>query len=55
MAETSSNIDELKLHLDTMFNFASQVSYTPKPSSPVIQAGKSLIGIKPEDPPKNLN
>ena len=54
MAETASNIDELKLHLDTMFNFASQVSYTPNHLLPVIQAGKSLIGIKPEDPPKNL-
>ena len=54
MAETASNINELKLHLDTMFNFASQVSYTPNHLLPVIQAGKSLIGIKPEDPPKNL-
>ena len=54
MAETASNIDELKVHLDTMFNFASQVSYTQNHLLPVIQAGKSLIGIKPEDPPKNL-
>ena len=54
MAETASNIDELKLHLDTMFNFASQVSYAPNHLLPVIQAGKSLIGIKPENPPKNL-
>ena len=54
MAETASNIDELKVHLDTLFNFASQVSYTQNHLLPVIQAGKSLIGIKPEDPPKNL-
>ncbi len=54
MAKTASNIDELKVHLDTLFNFASQVSYTQKHLLPVIQAGKSLIGIKPEDPPKNL-
>ena len=54
MAETVSNIDELKVHLDTLFNFASQVSYTKNHLLPVIQAGKSLIGIKPEDPPKNL-
>jgi hypothetical protein len=54
VAETASNIDELKLHLDTMFNFASQVSYAPNHLLPVIQAGKSLIGIKPENPPKNL-
>jgi|TARA_Y100000031_G_scaffold103485_1_gene113504 hypothetical protein len=54
VAETVSNIDELKLHLDTMFNFSSQVSYTPNHLLPVIQAGKSLIGIKPENPPKNL-
>ena len=54
MAETTSNIDELKVHLDTLFNFASQVSYTQNHLLPVIQAGKSLIGIKPEDPPKNL-
>ena len=54
MAETVSNIDELKVHLDTLFNFASQVSYTQNHLLPVIQAGKSLIGIKPEDPPKNL-
>ena len=54
MAETASNIDELKVHLDTLFNFASQVSYTQNHLLPIIQAGKSLIGIKPEDPPKNL-
>ena len=54
MVKTASNIDELKLHLDAMFNFVSQVSYTPNHLLPVIQAGKSLIGIKPEDPPKNL-
>jgi len=54
VAETASNIDELKVHLDTLFNFASQVSYTQNHLLPVIQAGKSLIGIKPEDPPKNL-
>ena len=54
MAETTSNIDELKIHLNTLFNFASQVSYTQNHLLPVIQAGKSLIGIKPEDPPKNL-
>ena len=49
MAETTSNIDELKDHLDILFNFASQVSYTNNHLLPVIQAGKSLIGIKPED------
>jgi len=54
VAETTSNIDELKVHLDSLFNFASQVSYTKNHLLPVIQAGKSLIGIKPEDPPKNL-
>ena len=54
MAETASNIDELKVHLDTLFNFASQVSYTQNHLLPVIQAGKSLIGIKPEYAPKNL-
>ena len=54
MDETASNIDELKIHLDTLFNFASQVSYTQKHLLPVIQAGKSLIGIKPDNPPKNL-
>ena len=54
MAETASNIDELKVHLDTLFNFASQVSYTQNHLLPVIQAGKSLIGIRPENPPKNL-
>ena len=54
MAETASNIDELKVHLDTLFNFASQVSYTQNHLLPIIQAGKSLIGIKPENPPKNL-
>ncbi len=54
MAETPSNIDELKLHLDTLFNFASQVSYTQNHLLPIVQAGKSLIGIRPEDPPKNL-
>ena len=54
MAETASNIDELKVHLDTLFNFASQVSYTKNHLLPIIQAGKSLIGIKPENPPKNL-
>ena len=37
-----------------MFNFASQVSYAPNHLLPVIQAGKSLIGIRPENPPKNL-
>ena len=46
MAENTSNIDELKVHLDTLFNFASQVSYTQNHLLPVIQAGKSLIGIK---------
>jgi len=54
VAETASDIDELKVHLDTLFNFASQVSYTQNHLLPVIQAGKSLIGIKPADPPKNL-
>jgi hypothetical protein len=54
VAETASNIDELKVHLDTLFNFASQVSYTQNHLLPVIQAGKSLIGIRPENPPKNL-
>ena len=54
MAETASNIDQLKVHLDTLFNFASQVSYTQNHLLPVIQAGKSLIGIRPENPPKNL-
>ena len=54
MAETASNIDELKVHLDTLFNFASQVSYTQNHLLPVIQAGKSLIGIRPENPPTNL-
>ena len=53
-SKTASNIDELRVHLDTLFNFASQVSYTQNHLLPVIQAGKSLIGIKPEDPPKNL-
>ncbi len=54
VAETTSNIDELKLHLNAIFNFASQVSYAPNHLLPVVQAGKSLIGIKPENPPKNL-
>ena len=54
MAKSASNIDELKVHLDTLFNFASQVSYTSNHLLPVIQAGKSLIGIKPEYAPKNL-
>ena len=54
MAKTASKIDELKVHLDALFNFASQTPYTQKHLIPVIQAGKSLIGIKPENPPKNL-
>ena len=54
MAETSSNINELKAHLNSLFNFASQVSYTQNHLLPVVQAGKSLIGIRPENPPKNL-
>jgi len=54
VAETSSNINKLKAHLNTLFNFASQVSYTQNHLLPVVQAGKSLIGIKPESPPKNL-
>ena len=54
MAKTSSKINELKVHLEALFYFASQVPYSQHHLLPVIQAGKALIGIKPEDPPKNL-
>jgi len=54
VADPSSKINELKIHLEALFNFASQVPYSQQHLLPAIQAGKSLIGIKPDDPPKNL-
>ena len=54
VAEPSSKIKELKIHLEALFNFASQVPYSQRHLLPVIQAGKALIGIKPKNPPKNL-
>jgi len=52
--DNSLKINELKVHLDALFNFASQVTYSQKHLLPVVQAGKSLIGINPNIPPKNL-
>ena len=54
VVDNSLKINELKVHLDALFNFASQVTYSQKHLLPVVQAGKSLIGINPKIPPKNL-
>jgi len=54
VANNSYNINDLKVHLEALFNFASQVPYRQNHLLPVIQAGKSLIGIKPDAPIKNL-
>ena len=47
-------IEGLKDRVDTMFSFASQVSYRENHLLPVIQASKSLIGMNLEDPPQVL-
>ena len=54
VVDNSLKINELKVHLDALFNFASQVTYSQKHLLPVVQAGKSLIGINSNIPPKNL-
>ena len=54
VVDNSLKINELKVHLDALFNFASQVTYSQKHLLPVVQAGKSLIGINPNIPPENL-
>ena len=54
VVDNASKINELKVHLDALFNFASQVAYSQKHLLPVVQAGKSLIGINPIIPPKIL-
>ena len=54
MAGKNNNIDDLKLHFDSLFCFASQVPFTNNHPLPVIQAVKSLIGINPEEPPPVL-
>ena len=46
--------NEIKSHLDTLFVFASQVPYKSEHLLPVVQASKSLIGIKLEAIPSNL-
>jgi len=46
--------ESLKESIDTMFSFASQVSYEQDHLLPVIQASKSLIGMKLDSPPRNL-
>ena len=43
VVDNSLKINELKVHLDALFNFASQVTYSQKHLLPVVQAGKSLI------------
>ena len=47
-------VDELKQHLDSMFNFASNVPYKKNHLLPLIQASKSLIGLNLDNPPRNL-
>ena len=47
-------IEGLKDRVDTMFSFASQVSYRKNHLLPVIQASKSLIGMNLDDPPQIL-
>ena len=54
VVDNSLKINELKVHLGALFNFASQVAYSQKHLLPVVQAGKSLIGINPNIPLKNL-
>ena len=54
VVDNSLKINELKVHLDALFNFASQITYSQKHLLPVVQAGKSLIGINPNIPPKNF-
>ena len=46
--------ESLKESIDTMFSFASQVSYEQDHLLPVIQASKSLFGMKLDSPPRNL-
>ena len=47
-------VDKLKLHMDSLFIFASRVPYGNIHPLRVIQASKSLIGINPDNPPKVL-
>ena len=47
-------IEGLKDRVDTMFSFASQVSYKENHLLPVIQASKPLIGLNLNDPPQIL-
>ena len=47
-------VDKLKLHMDSIFIFASRVPYSEIHPLRVIQACKSLIGINPDNPPKVL-
>ena len=48
------NKNDLRTYLDTLFVFASQVSYNNDHLFPIINASKSLIGLDLNRPPQKL-
>ena len=46
--------DILKERMDSLFTFASKVPYESNHLLPIIQAGKSLIGMNIDSPPRSL-
>ena len=54
VVEKPFNTEDLKKNLDSLFDFASKIFYQQKHLMITLQAAKSLIGIDPSNPSKNL-
>tara|TARA_B100001250_G_scaffold397294_1_gene404251 strand:- start:340 stop:1194 length:855 start_codon:yes stop_codon:yes gene_type:complete len=52
--ENNNSQQELKIHMDSLFDFSSRVPYQKSHLISTLQAAKSLIGINPKKPPKQM-
>jgi hypothetical protein len=54
VAENNKSPQDLKSHMDSLFDFSSRIPYQKPHLITTLQAAKSLIGINPNNPPEQM-
>ena len=52
--KNNNNQQELKNHMNSLFDFSSRIPYQKSHLITTLQAAKSLIGINPTNPPEQM-
>ena len=54
VVENNKSQQDLKSHMDSLFDFSSRIPYQKSHLITTLQAAKSLIGINPKNPPEQM-